>query len=108
MREKYAQDAVLTMDPGADIAAPGAAITAVLCGHWEHGPPCPFAPHHTGAARRGEDVHLRILFATEPEREPDVRSRIEQALAAQWRVLSYTPGTVRSDEADHAARLVRS
>lgn len=106
MRETFAHDAVLMMDPGADTAAPGAAITTALCGHWEHQPPCPLAPHHTEAARRGEEVHLRILFATEPEREPDVRLRIEKALTAQWRVRSCTPSTVRPGEANHAARLV--
>lgn len=108
MREAFAHDAVLTVEPDADTAAPGGAVTVALCGHWEHEPPCPFAPHHTRAARHGRDLHLRILFATEPEREADIRTRIREALAARWRVRSCEPGAVRPDEADHAARLVRS
>jgi hypothetical protein len=105
MRHAYAHDAVLALAPDADLAAPGGAITTELCGHWEHAPPCPLAPHHTAAQRRGRDVHLRILFATEPEREAEVRSRIGRALAA-WDVLRSAPGPVRPDEKAHARRLV--
>ena len=32
------------MEPDADVRAPGAAVTVVLCGHWDHEPPCPLAP----------------------------------------------------------------
>ena len=37
------------MPAPADDGAPGAAVTVALCGHWEHPPPCPLAPHHTRA-----------------------------------------------------------
>ena len=107
MRQPFAHDAVITLAPDADIAAPGGAVTAELCGHWEHPPPCPLAPHHTAAQRRGEQVHLRILFATEPEREAEVRTRIGRALAA-WEVRSSAAGVVRQDERAHAGRLVAS
>ena len=43
----FVHEAFLSMAPGNDIAAPGAAITVELCGRWEHEPPCPLAPHHT-------------------------------------------------------------
>ena len=33
------------MEPDADVQAPGAAVTVALCGHWEHEPPGPLAPH---------------------------------------------------------------
>ena len=108
MRQSFAHDAVLTMDAAADTAAPGAAVTVALCGHWEHEPPCPLAPHHTSAQRDGDAVHLRILFATEPEQERAIRTRIDEVLAARWQVRSSRPGIVRPSEADHAAGLARS
>jgi len=107
MRQPFAHDAVITLAPDADIAAPGGAVTAELCGHWEHPQPCPLAPHHTAAQRRGAQVHLRILFATEPEREAEVRTRIGRALAA-WEVRSSAAGAVRQEEQAHAGRLVAS
>jgi len=107
MRQPFAHDAVIALAPDVDIAAPGGAVTAELCGHWEHPPPCPLAPHHTAAQRRGAQVHLRILFATEPEREAEVRTRIGRALAA-WEVRSSAVGAVRQEEQAHAGRLVAS
>jgi hypothetical protein len=107
MRHAYAHDAVLSLAPDADMRAPGGAITAELCGHWEHPPPCPLAPHHTAAQRQGPQVRLRILFATEPEREAEVRARIGQALGA-WEVQSCAVGEVRPEERAHAGRLVAS
>jgi hypothetical protein len=107
MRHAYAHDAVLELAAEDDIRAPGGAITTELCGHWEHAPPCPLAPHHTAAQRRGPQVHLRILFATEPDHEAEVRTRIGRALAA-WDVRSSGAGAVRPDEQAHAGRLVAS
>lgn len=108
MRQPFAHDVVLSMDADADTAAPGAAITVALCGHLEHEPPCPVAPHHTAARREGDDVHLRILFASEPERESEVRASIDEALAARWQVRDSGAGAVGAADADHAARLVRT
>lgn len=107
MRHAYAHDAVLDLPSDADLAAPGAAITSALCGHWEHPPPCPLAPHHTATRRDGTDVHLRILFATEPEREDEVRARIGAALTA-WNVRSTHSAPVRPDERAHVGRLAGS
>lgn len=106
------------MSPGEDVQAPGAAITVALCGHWEHQPPCPLAPHHTEARRSGARVRLRVLFASEPAVEAHVRARIEQALSgagitgpdgvtSHWRLLRANPSTVRAGEAEHVERLVR-
>ena len=114
-RATYAQDAVVLLDPGGDSRAPGGAITVALCGHWEHEPPCPLAPHHTEASRAGDGtVRLRVLFATSDEEQ--VRSLIGQALSSgrlagpdgqvtTWTVRSSVAGSVRADEAEHAARL---
>src|ERR1700759_5512628 len=104
MRHAYAQEAVLGLPPDADQNAPGAAVTVELCGHWEHEPPWPLAPHHTAARRRDGEVHLRILFATEPEREAEVRERIGRALTA-WDVRSCAAGALRPEEEAHAGRL---
>ncbi|GAA2027722.1 hypothetical protein GCM10009740_16730 [Terrabacter terrae] len=115
MRQAFAHEAVLVMGPGADVRAPGASITAALCGHWDHEPPCPLAPHYVHADRLQNELHVRVLFATEPEAEGEVRSRIEQALAGQWdlpegfttpwRLRDSRPSEVLPDEMDHARRL---
>ena len=119
MREAFAHDATLDVGLSGDDAAPGAAITAALCGHWEHPPPCPLAPHHTQALRQGHSLLLRTLFAVEPELERDVRQRIDAALAssvlvrpdgvtARWQLLSSGPGEVLPSERDHVRRLVQA
>jgi len=109
MRQAYAHDAVLVMGPDGDTGAPGAAITTALCGHWEHEPPCPLAPHHTGATRDGDRVRLRVLFATEPHRVDEVRRRIDGALAGGgWRLESSGCARIAAQERDHARRLLRS
>src|ERR1700755_1349274 len=112
MRQSYAHDAVLEMAPDADVRAPGAAVTVALCGHWDHKPPCPLAPHHTRSERVDDRVAVRILFATEPDREALVRERIDEALASgrldgpdgttTWHLASSHGGTVSDDERDHA------
>ncbi|RZU76270.1 hypothetical protein EV384_4907 [Micromonospora kangleipakensis] len=118
MRQGFAHQAVLDMTPDDDERAPGAAITTVLCGHWEHEPPCPVAAHHTRAERVGAEVRLRILFATEPQREQRVRHDIDRALArgelvgpdgrtTRWRLLRSGPGEPSAEEAEHLDRLAR-
>nr|WP_296063756.1 hypothetical protein [uncultured Actinoplanes sp.] len=104
MRQAYAHDAVLIMEPDTDVGAAGAAITVALCGRWKHEPPCPLAPHHTAAHREGDRVRLRILFATEPARLAEVRAKIAEALRA-WRVVEEEPGEITDAERDHADRL---
>ena len=91
-------------------------MTTALCGHWEHEPPCPLAPHHTNARRSERHVVLRILFAAEPDRVDDVRSRIDAALGSghlrgpdgvttHWALIRSGPGVVRPEERAHAGRL---
>lgn len=119
MRQAFAHDAIVLMEADGDARAPGAAITVALCGRWEHDPPCPLAPHHTSAERSGEELRLRVLFATEPAAEADVRSRIEGALSpdrldgpdgitTRWQFRSAQPSFVRKDEDEHAQRLIQS
>jgi hypothetical protein len=118
MRHAFAHEAVLVMQEDADLRAPGAAITAALCGHWDHQPPCPFAAHHTRAERVGDQVRLRTLFASEPDTEDVVRQRINDALSGgqllgpdavitRWQLNSSRASEVTADEASHAERLTR-
>jgi hypothetical protein len=117
MRRAFAHDAVLRMAADADLGAPGAAVTVALCGHWEHPPPCPLAPHHSAARRDGEEVRLRVLFATEPDSEAEVRRRIDAKLRdgeldgpggtlTRWELRTSGPGTLTDEEAGHARRLI--
>ncbi|WP_229072408.1 hypothetical protein [Actinoplanes sp. DH11] len=108
MRQVYAHQAVIRSLKSP--AAPGAAVTVALCGHWEHEPPCPLAAHHTAVAADGDDGwRVRVLFATEPHRVEDVRSRLDEALSTgDWELISS--GCTRMDTADrsHARRLLRT
>ncbi|WKU05472.1 hypothetical protein [Micromonospora sp. HUAS LYJ1] len=119
MRQAFAHEAVLVLEPDGDIRAPGAAITVALCGHWDHQPPCPLAAHHTRTERVGDLVQLRTLFAAEPEAEDLVRRRIRGILSGgellgpdgavtHWRLRSSGPSAVTAEEADHAERLKRA
>ena len=118
MRQAYVHDAVVIMEADGDVRAPGAAVTVALCGHWDHQPPCPLAPHHTDAQRSGDQVQLRVLFAAAPAAEPEVRRRIDAALSqasltgpdgrtTRWQLRSARPGELRGDEAQHAEQLTR-
>jgi hypothetical protein len=119
MRSVYAHEARVRMDADGDPHAIGAAVTVALCGHWEHDPPCPLAPHHTQTERDGDEVAVRTLFAAEPSVEDDVRRLIDTALASghlepspaaatNWQLLSSSAAAVRDDERDHGERLIRS
>ena len=119
MRHAFAHQAELVMDRDGDLRSPGGAITVALCGHWDHQPPCPLAPHHTSADRSGEVVRIRVLYATEPELAEDVRQRIDDALrdgslrgpdgvVTRWTVLASGGSEVSAEEHDHAERLTRS
>lgn len=104
------------MGPDGDVRAPGAAITLELCGSWEHPPPCPLAAHHTQPESNGEAVALRVVFATEPENEGEVRRRIDRALrdgsatspegiTTRWEFLGSRAGMLSPSEAAHARRI---
>jgi hypothetical protein len=82
-------------------------------------PPCPLAPHHTHTERTADQVQVRILFATEPSLESEVRQRLDRALAhgtqqtptgeaANWELLASRPDTVQEIEREHGERLISS
>jgi hypothetical protein len=119
VRQAFVHDAVVTMEAGGDMRAPGGAVTVALCGHWDHEPPCPLAPHHTSAQRSGNQVELRVLFAAEPAAEAAVRRRIETALSqggltgpdgvtTRWQLRSAQRGLLRDDETGAAGQLIRN
>ena len=106
------------MEPDADVRAPGAAVTVALCGHWDHEPPCPLAPHQVGAEEHDGELRVRILFAAEPDTQAQVRQLIELAMSGQlefpaglttpWRARAGRPAEVSAEETELAARLIRS
>lgn len=115
MRAPFVHQATLVMSSDADVDAPGGAVTLELCGSWDHKPPCPLA-HHTHAERTGNTVSLRVVFATEPENEEDVRRRIDEALStgsvtapdgtsSHWEFRHSRADMVSTSEAARARRL---
>ena len=119
MRRAFAHDAIVRLAPGGEDDAPGAAITVALCGHWEHEPPCPLAPHHTRAEPSEDGLRLRTLFVAEPALEGTVRERVDAALQSgavtgpggvhsTWQLASSGPAEVAPSELEHARRLMRS
>src|SRR3954454_24600134 len=110
MRQGYVQIAVVALEPGSDARGPGARVTVNLCGSLEHEPPCPLAAHHTAVELVDDLAQLRILFATEPDDEADVRRRIAEDLAvglvdgpdggaSRWTLVSTGPGEIEPGEA---------
>ena len=63
-----------------DAAALGAAVTTVLCGHWEHDGPCRW-PHFTSPEVREHDVLVTVYFDAPAGEEQEVRALIRHALA---------------------------
>ena len=115
-RRTFAHRARLALSPGADRQAPGGAVTLALCGSWEHPPPCPLAPHNTRVDGADDALEVRVVFATAPDDETEVRGRIDGALAgggtpgpdgtlSSWRLVESGPDELRDDERDLAARL---
>lgn len=116
MGQVFAHVAMLEMAADADLRAPGAAITVALCGHWEHAPPCPVAPHHTHAEWVNGHVRVRTLFVADPPLETEVHRRIAEALSSgqlcgpdgvttRWRLLSCEPSSVLAGETVRAQRI---
>jgi hypothetical protein len=117
MKQVHVQVAEVRLDQGTDTRALGGAVTLALCGAWEQEPPCPVAAHHT-AVSEGDDgrLHVRVVFACEPEAEGHVRDLINEALGhgslatpdgelVRWRLTGYGAGDLRDDEDALAERL---
>jgi hypothetical protein len=116
MRRAFVHEVSLRLDAGADAQAPGAAVTVELCGHWQHAGPCRWPHLARIGVRSGDELTLRVIFATEPADEGEVRGRIVRALRrgrldggpapSGWTVLSEGAAAVREDERESADRLV--
>jgi hypothetical protein len=119
MLVSFAHRAVVDMPSGADDQALGASVTVAVCGSSDHVGPCPLAPHHTSVERAGEQVTVRVLFATEPENEARVRQLVESALETGsvvdpdgrvriWRCVESGVAAVLASELVHGNRLASS
>jgi hypothetical protein len=66
---------------GGDERAPGGAITASLCGHWEHDGACRW-PHSTTTEFADETLVVRTSFDAPAGDVAEVEDRIRAALSA--------------------------
>lgn len=117
MQQAYVHAARVQLAPDGDEAAPGAAVTVALCGHWQHDGPCRW-PHHTSVERVEGALEVRTVVVSEAADEPGVRERIDDALEAgaqdgpdgrtsTWILLSSGPDDLRPEEQDLARRIHR-
>ena len=98
-RETFVHEAELRLEDGTDPAAPGAAVTTALCGHWEHEGPCRW-PHNNDIAVSDALTTFRTLFAAPAADEDEIRKRIDRALrdGTGWAVLRTGPRPVAAPE----------
>lgn len=102
----FVVDARLHLAAGSDPAAVGAAVTAELCGHWEHEGACRW-PHNSAIDASLMPARFRTLFVAEDDEAADVRERIETTLrgATAWQVVSIGERPVAAHERALAERL---
>jgi len=105
-RLAFVHEIELDLADGTDPAAPGAAVTTALCGHWEHEGPCRW-PHNNALDASAADAVLHTLFIAPSADEAEVRARIDRALeeGRGWLALSGRPRPVAARERPLAARL---
>lgn len=116
-RRTFVHEATLEPAAESNLDAIGAAVTAGLCGHWQHEPPCRW-PHNNAVepAEPGR-ARFRTVFVAAAEDEVEVRARIDGALrrgeltsdegSATWRVVRSGPRDATSAEVDLGDRLER-
>lgn len=107
-REAFVLEAELLLADDTDPAAPGAAVTVALCGHWEHEGPCRWPHNNAVAAGGGGTARFRTLFVADRAEEQEVRGLIAGALAAAggWSVTSSGARPVTASEDDLARGLL--
>lgn len=108
-REAFVTEAELELGPSTAPEAVGAAVTAALCGHWQHEGPCRW-PNNNDYEDAGRTITFRTLFVAPPEEESEIRGRIERALRQNtaWTVRWLRPRGVAPRERDLATRLART
>ncbi|RYD81164.1 MAG: hypothetical protein EOP84_11455 [Verrucomicrobiaceae bacterium] len=108
MKRVFVQCSTLLLEPDADPAAPGGAVTLALCGSWDHTGPCRW-PHHTSAGWNEREGRVRVVFVAEEADRDHVRALISQALASgmcvgpdgrvsRWETTEHHAGTMTDDE----------
>ncbi len=101
--------AELVLDERVDRTGPGAAVTIELCGAIDHEGPCRW-PNNHDIDDSVTPARFRTVFVCEPDDEPEIRTRIEDALrgAGGWRVTSVGPRALTADEQELGVRLART
>jgi hypothetical protein len=109
LRRPFVHEVVLDLAEGTDPAAPGAAVTVALCGHWEHEGGCRW-PHNNEIWSEGESTTFRTIFVAPLAEEREVRERIELTLrsAAGWSVTASGARALRENERALATRLAKT
>ena len=117
MVQAYAHEGHLELADGADVRAPGAAVTVSLCGHWDHEGDCRWR-HHTSVEQDGHVLTIRTVFASERDDEAEVRARIVAALesgtltgpegVSHWEVVHQEAVDLRPSDKRLAGRLTRA
>ena len=108
-REAIAVEAELKLQPGTDARAPGGAVTAELCGHWEHDGPCRW-PHNTEIDTSANPAQLRTIVVVSDDDRIEVIHRIESALRRddRWTLARISVRSTADDERELARRLAQS
>ena len=88
-RRAFVHQAELGMAEGDDPAAPGGAVTRLLCGRHDHAGACRW-PHNNAIDVTAPPARFRTLFLANDRDEPEIRARIDRALRAggTWSVIS--------------------
>src|SRR5215212_2178844 len=81
MEFRHQVSADVRLHPGGDERAPGGAITASLCGHWEHEGACRW-PHSTTTEFTDDTLVVRTSFDAPSSDVREVEGRIRVALSA--------------------------
>ena len=107
-RDAIAVDIDLVLRAGTDSAAPGAAVTRDLCGHWQHDGPCRW-PHNSQIDTNANPARLRTVVVVDDEDRHDVLRRIERALRGddRWEFAQLGVRPVAGDERALARRLAQ-
>lgn len=111
------QTATIHLPEGGDPAAPGAAVTVALCGHWEHDRSCRW-PHHTSrrhATWAADRLEVRVVVVAPVAEVSVVRAAVVSALSdgvlasesgtATWALLETAAGVLTDEEQALAHRL---